>query len=45
MNKRLFRRSVFGGVAIGALIMAGAANAQEADTTEDDVVTTIDEIV
>ncbi len=43
MNKRLFRRSVFGGVAIGALIMAGAANAQEADTTEDDVVTTIDE--
>ena len=43
MNKRLFRRSVFGGVAVGALIMAGVANAQEANTTEEDVVTTIDE--
>lgn len=42
MKKRLFRRSVFGGVAIGALIMAGAANAQETDTAGEDVVTTID---
>ncbi|MCA8893480.1 MAG: TonB-dependent receptor [Hyphomonas sp.] len=42
MNKRLFRRSVFSGVAIGALIMTGAANAQEADTADEDVVTTID---
>ena len=36
MNKRLFRRSVFSGVAIGALIMSGAAQAQETDTTTDD---------
>ena len=45
MNKRLFRRSVFSGVAIGALIFTGAANAQETDTTDnsEDVVTTIDE--
>jgi iron complex outermembrane receptor protein len=42
MNKRLFRRSVFSGVAIGALIMTGAANAQETDTADEDVITTID---
>jgi iron complex outermembrane receptor protein len=33
---------VFSGVAIGALIMTGAANAQEADTADEDVITTID---
>jgi iron complex outermembrane receptor protein len=33
---------VFSGVAIGALIMTGAANAQETDTADEDVITTID---
>ncbi|MCA8904065.1 MAG: TonB-dependent receptor plug domain-containing protein, partial [Hyphomonas sp.] len=45
MNNRLFRRSVFSGVAISALIMSGAAQAQEtdaADTTSDEAIQQVD---
>ena len=43
MNKRLFRRSVFGSVAIGALVVSGAASAQDAEDNSDDVLEIIDE--
>ena len=43
MNKRLFRRTVFGSVAIGALVVSGAAQAQDADGESDEVLEIIDE--
>ncbi|MEN8876530.1 MAG: TonB-dependent receptor plug domain-containing protein, partial [Hyphomonas sp.] len=43
MNKRLFRRSVFGSVAVGALVISGAAQAQDADAESEDVLEIIDE--
>ncbi len=44
MDKRLFRRSVFGGVALSALLFSANSYAQEtdaADTTADDAVETV----
>ena len=43
MNRRSIRHSVFSSVAVSALILAGAANAQEAETTatEDDTVISV----
>jgi iron complex outermembrane receptor protein len=46
MNRRPFRLSVFGSVAISALVLSGAVNAQESEpaSTEDDtVISVIDE--
>ena len=43
MNKRLLRRTVFGSVAVGALVISGAAQAQDADTESEDVLEIIDE--
>lgn len=43
MNRRSIRRSVFSSVAVSALVLTGAANAQETETatTEDDTVISI----
>ncbi|MEH6412176.1 MAG: TonB-dependent receptor, partial [Hyphomonas sp.] len=43
MNRRSIRRSVFSSVAVSALILTGAANAQETETTttEDDTVISV----
>jgi len=43
MNRRSIRRSVFSSVAVSALVLTGAANAQETDaaTTEDDTVISV----